>query len=59
MWNLECRVYVASDDPKALGECHKKYHNIEFFGEQNVAKSADDIWYYGGQDEHQQEAHSI
>jgi len=107
------RVYVASDDPKVLGECRKKYPNIEFLGDQNVAKSAavssrytdsslrgviqdihmlsisdflvctfssqvcriayelmqqhhvdasdrfkslDDIWYYGGQDEHQQEA---
>jgi len=107
------RVYVASDDPKVLGECRKKYPDIEFLGDQNVAKSAavssrysdsslrgviqdihmlsitdylvctfssqvcriayeimqqnhvdasnrfkslDDIWYYGGQDEHQQEA---
>jgi len=106
------RVYVASDDPKVLGECRKKYPDIEFFGDQTVAKSAavssrysdsslrgviqdihmlsltdylvctfssqvcriayeimqqgqvdashkfkslDDIWYYGGQDEHQQE----
>jgi len=113
------RVYVASDDPKVLGECRKKYPDIEFLGDQNVAKSAavssrytdsslrgviqdihmlsisdylvctfssqvcriayeimqqyhvdasdrfkslDDIWYYGGQDEHQQEAvirHSV
>jgi len=107
------RVYVASDDPKVLGECRKKYPSIEFLGDQSVAKSAavssrytdsslrgviqdihllsqtdflvctfssqvcriayeimqqgqvdasskfrslDDIWYYGGQEEHQQEA---
>lgn len=107
------RVYVASDDPKVLGECRKKYPDIEFLGDQTVAKSAavssrysdsslrgviqdihmlsltdflvctfssqvcriayeimqqgqvdashkfkslDDIWYYGGQDEHQQES---
>jgi len=111
--NVKRRVYVASDDPKVLGECRKKYPDIEFLGDQNVAKSAavssrysdsslrgviqdihmlsltdylvctfssqvcriayeimqqyhvdasnrfkslDDIWYYGGQDEHQQEA---
>jgi len=107
------KVYVASDDPKVLGECRKKYPEVEFLGDQNIAKSAavssrysdsslrgviqdihmlsltdflvctfssqvcriayeimqqnhvdasdrfkslDDIWYYGGQDEHQQEA---
>ena len=33
-------VYVASDDPKVLGECRKKYPEIEFLGDQNVAKSA-------------------
>lgn len=111
--DVKRRVYVASDDPKVLGECRKKYPDIEFLGDQNVAKSAavssrysdsslrgviqdihmlsisdylvctfssqvcriayeimqqrhvdasnrfkslDDIWYYGGQDEHQQEA---
>jgi len=111
--DIKRRVYVASDDPKVLGECRKKYPEIEFLGDQNVAKSAavssrysdsslrgviqdihmlsitdylvctfssqvcriayeimqqghvdasnrfkslDDIWYYGGQDEHQQEA---
>jgi len=111
--SVKRRVYVASDDPKVLGECRKKYPEIEFLGDQNVAKSAavssrysdsslrgviqdihmlsvtdylvctfssqvcriayeimqqnhvdasnrfkslDDIWYYGGQDEHQQEA---
>lgn len=105
------RVYVASDDPKVLGECRKKYPEVEFLGDQEVAKSAavasrysdsslrgviqdvhmlsqtdflvctfssqvcriayeimqqgqvdashkfkslDDIWYYGGQSEHQQ-----
>jgi len=111
--DIKRRVYVASDDPKVLGECRKKYPEFEFLGDQNVAKSAavssrysdsslrgviqdihmlsitdylvctfssqvcriayeimqqghvdastrfkslDDIWYYGGQDEHQQEA---
>jgi len=106
------RVYVASDDPKVLGECRKSYPKYEFLGDQSVAKSAavssrysdsslkgiiqdihmlsltdflvctfssqvcriayeimqqqhadaaarfkslDDIWYYGGQDEHQQD----
>merc|ERR1719264_897330 len=34
------RVYVASDDPKVLGQCRKKYPEIEFIGDQNVAKSA-------------------
>ena len=107
------RVYVASDDPKVLAECRKKFPAYTFYGDQGVAKSAavssryntnslmgvikdihllaqtdylvctfssqacriayeimqqrfpdasgffkslDDIWYYGGQDEHQQEA---
>merc|ERR1719369_2311610 len=107
------RVYVASDDPKVLGECRKKWPDYEFLGDQSVAKSAavssrysdsslkgiiqdihmlsltdylvctfssqvcriayeimqihhvdaadkfkslDDIWYFGGQHEHQQEA---
>jgi len=107
------RVYVATDDPKVLAECRKKFPEYEFLGDQAVAKSAavssrynlnslrgiisdiymlsqseyivctfssqvcriayeiqqqryvdgswrfkslDDIWYYGGQDEHQQEA---
>lgn len=107
------RVYVASDDPKVLGECRKKFPNYVFYGDVSISKSAsvsnryntaslrgiiidihmlsltdyivctfssqvsriayeimqtrhvdaadrfkslDDIWYYGGQDEHQQEA---
>jgi len=107
------RVYVASDDPKVLAECRKKFPEYDFLGDQAIAKSAavssrynlnslrgiisdiymlsqsdyivctfssqvcriayeiqqqryvdgswrykslDDIWYYGGQDEHQQEA---
>jgi len=107
------RVYVASDDPKVLGEFRKKWPEYEFLGDQSVAKSAavssrysdsslkgviqdihmlsvtdylvctfssqvcriayeimqqyhidasdrfkslDDIWYYGGQDDHLQEA---
>lgn len=106
------RVFVASDDPKVLAECRKKFPAYTFHGDQGVAKSAavssryntnslmgvikdihllaqtdylvctfssqvcriayeimqqrfpdasgffkslDDIWYYGGQDEHQQE----
>lgn len=110
---IKPRVYVASDEPRVLGECRKKYPDIEFLGDQEVArtaavssrysdsslrgviqdihllsltdylvctfssqvcriayeimqqhhtdasnrfKSLDDIWYYGGQDEHQQEA---
>lgn len=110
---VKARVYVASDEPRVLGECRKKYPDVEFLGDQDVAKSAavssrysdsslrgviqdihllsltdylvctfssqvcriayeimqqnhvdasnrfkslDDIWYYGGQDEHQQEA---
>jgi len=110
---IKSRVYVASDEPRVLGECRKKYPDIEFLGDQEVArtaavssrysdsslrgviqdihllsltdylvctfssqvcriayeimqqyhpdasnrfKSLDDIWYYGGQDEHQQEA---
>ncbi len=105
------RVYVATDDPKVLAECRKKFPGYTFLGDQKVAKSAavssrysssalkgiindihmlsradflvctfssqvcriayeimqqyipdasdrfkslDDIWYYGGQDEHQQ-----
>jgi len=38
--NVKRKVYVASDDPKVLGECRKKYPEIEFLGDQNVAKSA-------------------
>jgi glycoprotein 6-alpha-L-fucosyltransferase len=34
------RVFVASDDPKVLGECRKKFANYEFLGDQDVAKSA-------------------
>ena len=34
------RVYLASDDPRVLGECRDKYPDVEFFGDQNVAKSA-------------------
>ena len=102
---------MASDDPKVLAECRKKYPDYEFLGDQKAAKSAavssryssnslrgiisdinmlsktdflvctfssqvcrvayeimqylkpdasdnfkslDDIWYFGGQDEHQQ-----
>merc|ERR1719282_959545 len=105
--------YVTSDEPRVLGECRKKYPDVEFLGDQDIARSAavssrysdsslrgviqdihllsltdhlvctfssqvcriayeimqqyhpdasnrfkslDDIWYYGGQDEHQQEA---
>jgi len=111
--DIKTRVYVASDEPRVLSECRKKYPDVEFLGDQDVAKSAavssrysdsslrgviqdihllsltdylvctfssqvcriayeimqqyhsdasnrfkslDDIWYYGGQDEHQQEA---
>jgi len=107
------QVYVASDDPKVLAECRKKYPDYEFLGDQKASKSAavssryssnslkgiisdihmlsrtdflvctfssqvcrvayeimqylkpdasdnfkslDDIWYFGGQDEHQQVA---
>lgn len=107
------RVYVATDDPKVLAECRKKFPDYEFLGDQKATKSAavssryssnslkgiisdihmlsrtdylvctfssqvcrvayemmqylvpdaadnfkslDDIWYFGGQDEHQQVA---
>jgi len=107
------QVYVASDDPKVLAECRKKFPDYEFLGDQKASKSAavssryssnslkgiisdihmlsrtdflvctfssqvcrvayeimqylkpdasdnfkslDDIWYFGGQDEHQQVA---
>ena len=30
------RVYVASDDPKVLAECRKKYPQYEFLGDQKV-----------------------
>merc|ERR1711997_1383799 len=107
------QVYVASDDPKVLAECRKKFPDYEFLGDQSVSKTAavstryssnslkgiitdihmlsrtdflvctfssqvcrvayeimqylkpdasdnfkslDDIWYFGGQDEHQQSA---
>lgn len=110
---IKSKVYIASDEPRVLGECRKKYPDIEFLGDPEVArtaavssrysdsslrgviqdihllsltdylvctfssqvcriayeimqqhhtdastrfKSLDDIWYYGGQDEHQQEA---
>nr|DAA64667.1 TPA_inf: alpha1,6 fucosyltransferase [Lepeophtheirus salmonis] len=110
--NVERRVYVASDDPRVLVECRKKFPHYSFYGDATVARSAavssryssdslkgvitdihllskadylvctfssqvcriayeilqnrfpdghdrfkslDDIWYFGGQDEHQQE----
>ena len=34
------RVYLASDDPRVLGECRDKYPRVEFFGDQKVAESA-------------------
>jgi len=34
------RVFVASDDPKVLAECRKKFSEYEFIGDQEVAKSA-------------------
>lgn len=34
------RVYVASDDPKVLGECRKLYPNYEFLGDQEISKTA-------------------
>ena len=34
------RVYLASDDPRVLGECRDKYPHVEFFGDQKVAESA-------------------
>jgi len=109
----EKKVYVATDDPKVLAECRKKFRQYVFIGDQKVSKSAavstryssnslkgiitdihmlsrtdylvctfssqvcrvayeimqylkvdasdnfkslDDIWYFGGQDEHQQVA---
>lgn len=109
----EKKVYVATDDPKVLAECRKKFPQYVFIGDQKVSKSAavstryssnslkgiitdihmlsrtdylvctfssqvcrvayeimqylkvdasdnfkslDDIWYFGGQDEHQQVA---
>jgi len=36
----ERRVFVASDDPKVLGECRKKFPDYTFVGDQAVAKSA-------------------
>ena len=37
---VKARVYVASDEPRVLGECRKKYPDVEFLGDQDVAKSA-------------------
>merc|ERR1719348_648890 len=34
------RVFVASDDPKVLGECRKKFTDYEFIGDSEVARSA-------------------
>ena len=34
------RVYLASDDPRVLGECRDKYPHVEFFGDKKVAESA-------------------
>jgi len=34
------RVFVASDDPKVLGECRAKYPSYTFLGDQEVARSA-------------------
>ena len=37
---VKARVYVASDEPRVLAECRKKYPDIEFLGDQDVARSA-------------------
>lgn len=34
------RVYVASDDPKVLGECRKLYPEYEFLGDPDVSRTA-------------------
>lgn len=34
------RVYVASDDPKVLGECRKSYPEYEFLGDPDVSRTA-------------------
>ena len=38
--DIKTRVYVASDEPRVLSECRKKYPDVEFLGDQDVAKSA-------------------
>ena len=38
--DVKPRVYVASDEPRVLAECRKKYPEIEFLGDQDVARSA-------------------
>ena len=37
---VKVRVYVASDEPRVLGECRKKYPDVEFLGDQDIARSA-------------------
>ena len=38
--DVKVRVYVASDEPRVLGECRKKYPDVEFLGDQDIARSA-------------------
>ncbi|CAB4069592.1 FUT8 [Lepeophtheirus salmonis] len=38
--NVERRVYVASDDPRVLVECRKKFPHYSFYGDATVARSA-------------------
>ena len=38
--NLVIFQFSASDEPRVLGECRKKYPDIEFLGDQEVARTA-------------------
>ena len=38
--DVRVRVYLASDEPSVLGECRKKYPDVEFLGDQDIARSA-------------------
>ena len=38
--DVKARVYVASDEPRVLAECRKKYPDVEFLGDQDIARSA-------------------
>ncbi|OQR75134.1 hypothetical protein BIW11_00821 [Tropilaelaps mercedesae] len=55
------RVYIASDDASVLRDARSQFPDYEFFGDAKIAASAsvtsrfhslDDIFYYGGQKDH-------
>ena len=38
--DVKARVYVASDEPRVLAECRDKFPDVEFLGDEDIARSA-------------------